>query len=161
MSDQLPVDDPIFAARLTPYRSLGPTGFWILMGFVSVTCFISGILFLVIGAWPVFFFFGLDVLLIWGAFKLSYHSGKAYEEVSVWRHQVEFRKIAPSGKTTTHILNPFWTRFHIDRHEEIGIVKMILCERDLETDIGSFLNPLDKESFATAFGRALSSAKAG
>jgi uncharacterized membrane protein len=161
MSDQLPVDDPIFAARLSPYRSLGPTGFWILMGFVAVTCFISGVLFLVIGAWPVFFFFGLDVLLIWGAFKLSYRSGKAYEEIAVWRHHLEFRKISPTGKTTTHKLNPFWTRFQVERHEEIGIVKMVLRERGEEVDIGSFLNPLDKESFATALGQALSKAKAG
>ncbi len=154
-------DDPIFAARLTPYRSLGNTGFWILMGFICVTCFMSGILFLVIGAWPVFIFFGLDVLLIWGAFKLNYRSGKAYEEIAVWKHELEFRQIAPSGKMKVHKLNPFWTKFQIDRHEEIGITKMLLIERGALFDIGSFLNPQDRESFARAFGLALAKAKAG
>ena len=161
MTDELPVDDPLFAARLTPYRSLGPTGFWILMGFVAITCFLSGMLFLAIGAWPVLFFFGLDALLIWGAFKLSYRSGRAYEEIAVWRHEVELRKTAPSGRTVIHRFNPFWTRFSVKRHEEIGIVKMVLREGDNEVDIGSFLNPLDKESFASALGQAISKARAG
>lgn len=157
----MPVEGPIFAARLTPYRSLGSMGFWILMGFICATCFLSGVLFLVIGAWPVFVFFGLDVLLIWGAFKLSYHSGKAYEEIAVWKHELEFRQITPSGKIQIHKLNPFWTKFQIDRHEEIGITDMILVEREAYFKIGSFLNPQDRESFANALGHALAKAKAG
>ncbi|MGB7285417.1 MAG: DUF2244 domain-containing protein [Salaquimonas sp.] len=152
---------PIFAARLVPYRSLGNTGFWLLMAFVCLTCFLSGILFLAIGAWPVFLFFGLDLLLIWGAFKLSYRSGKAYEEIAVWKHELEFRQIAPSGKVKVHLLNPFWTKFHVDRHDEIGITKMVLVEKGNFLNIGSFLNPQDRESFANALGLALAKAKSG
>lgn len=154
-------DTPIFAAQLTAHRSLGSTGFWILMGFFGITCLVSGMLFLIAGAWPVFFFFGLDVLLLWGAFKLNYHSGRIYEEIAVWRHELEFRKVAPSGKIQIIKLNPFWTRFKVDRHDEIGITKMVLQERDKLFDIGSFLNPKDRESFALAFGSALAKAKSG
>ncbi len=56
--------DPLFAARLTPYRSLGKKGFLIFMIVLSAICFGAGILFVMIGAWPVFGFLGLDVLLI-------------------------------------------------------------------------------------------------
>lgn len=154
-------DEPIFAARLTPYRSLGSTGFMLLMVFVGVTCFVSGMLFLAIGAWPVFGFFGLDVLLIWFAFKMSYRSGKAWEEIAVWKHQLEFRQISPSGKVIIHEFNPFWTRFTVDRHDEIGITRMSLADRNRTVDIGMFLNPLDRESFAEAFRHALAKAKTG
>lgn len=161
IEQQMKRETPIFAARLTPHRSLGRTGFIILMAFVGVTCFISGMLFLVMGAWPVFGFFGLDALLIWFAFKMNYRDGRAWEEVAVWKDEVEFRQFSPSGRPTIHQFNPFWTRFRIDRHDEIGITRMALVDRDREVDIGMFLNPLDRESFADAFRHALSKAKSG
>ena len=152
-------DKPIFAARLTPYRSLSEKGFVLLMLFVGVSCFASGILFVSIGAWPVFGFFGLDALLIWGAFKLNYRSGRAFEEIAVWRDDIEFRQVSPAGRARIHRLNPFWTRFVVERHEEFGIMRMVLRERNREIDIGSFLNPADRDSFAMAFSAALAKAR--
>ena len=61
---QVPLDPKIFSALLTPHRSLGPTGFLILMACLGGLSFVSGIIFVSLGAWPVFGFFGLDVLLI-------------------------------------------------------------------------------------------------
>ena len=55
-----PLDPKIFSALLTPHRSLGPTGFLILMACLGGLSFVSGIIFVSLGAWPVFGFFGLD-----------------------------------------------------------------------------------------------------
>jgi len=153
--------EQIFAARLTPYRSLSRKGFVLLMCFVALTCFISGILFLNMGAWPVFIFFGLDILLVWLAFKLNYHSAKGYEEISVYKDEIKVRQFAPSGKITTHSFNPFWTRFKVERHEEYGVMKLALTTRDSELEIGSFLNALDKKSFSKSFSGAFAKAKSG
>ena len=76
---------PIFEALLTPYRSLGRRGFNILMAFVGGVSLVTGIAFVAKGAWPVFGFFGVDVLLIWWAFRASYRSAKARELVTVSR----------------------------------------------------------------------------
>lgn len=152
-------EKPIFAARLIPHRSLSRKGFILLMLFVGATCFASGILFLSMGAWPVFGFFGLDALLIWGAFKLNYRSARAFEEIAVWQDAIEFRQVSPAGRAQTHRLNPFWTRFVVERHEEFGIMRMALREKGREFDIGSFLNPPDRASFAAAFDAALSRAR--
>ena len=54
----------LFSALLTPHRSLNRTGFLVLMAFVCVVSFAAGMVFLLMGAWPVFGFFGLDVLAI-------------------------------------------------------------------------------------------------
>jgi len=148
-----------FVAELTPYRSLGPSGFFILMGFVGVTCLISGIMFLVIGAWPVFIFMALDVLIVYFAFKLNYRDAKAIERVTVSKEFLKIEKQDPSGKIREHVLNPYWTKFQIDRHDEIGITKMQLISKGSSLIIGSFLNPDDRESFAIEFGRALSRAR--
>ena len=151
---------PDFVAELTPYRSLGRTGFLWLMAFVSFTCLLSGLMFLVMGAWPVFIFMGLDILIIYAAFKFNYHSARAKERVSIGRDELKIEKVHPSGRVVKHVLNPFWTRFEVNRHEEYGIVSMRVLSRDIELDIGSFLNPEDRESFAFAFGAALNRIKA-
>lgn len=151
--------EPQFVAELTPHRSLGKTGFILLMVFVSLTCFISGLMFLVIGAWPVFMFMGLDILIVFAAFKLNYRDGRRLERISVSRNSLKVEKVAPSGKVQSHQFNPFWTRFEVDRHEEYGIMSMKLTSQGASLVIGSFLNPEDRASFATAFNHALISAK--
>jgi uncharacterized membrane protein len=153
-------DEPFFRAELMPYRSMGTTGFRVLMGVLFVASVVVGIAFLSIGAWPVFGFFGLDVLLLYLAFKLSYRSGRARELVAVSRTLLDIRKIAPSGRTEEHRFNPFWARLAIARHEMIGITAMRVEGQGKSVPIGGFLNPDDRESFATAFGQALATAKA-
>ena len=73
------LEPTIFSATLTPHRSLGHIGFLVLMLLFGGVSFITGVLFLVIGAWPVFGFFGLDVLLLYWAFRLNYRHAEAYE----------------------------------------------------------------------------------
>ena len=150
---------PDFIAELTPHRSLGRTGFFVLMGFVSVTCFMSGMMFLVMGAWPVFLFMVLDVFVIWLAFKLNYRAARAKERILVDRHELKIQKYDPAGRMVEHVFNPFWTRFEVDRNKEIGITGMRITSKDRCLSIGAFLNPDDRESFALAFSNALGRAK--
>lgn len=162
MSDtNVPADQPFFQALLTPHRSLGRTGFTILMAALMFGWLVTGAIFLSHGAWPVFGFFGLDVLLVYVCFKLNYRAARAREEVSVSRTSLDIRKVAPSGRSEAHHFNPFWTRFKVARHEEIGITRMAVEGEGRSVAIGSFLNPDDRESFANAFSRALATAKRG
>jgi uncharacterized membrane protein len=142
-----------------PHRSLGRTGFMVLMGALLFGWGATGLIFLANGAWPVFGFFGLDMLLVYGAFRLNYRAARVREEVSVSRTALDIRKTAPSGRTEDHRFNPFWTRFRVARHDEIGITSMAVEAKGQAVTLGSFLNPDDRESFATAFSRALATAK--
>lgn len=153
-------DEPFFSALLTPHRSLGQTGFAVLMGLIGLISLSAGLLFWSIGAWPIVGFFGLDVLLLYGAFKLNYRSARAREEVTVSRTRLDIRKFTPAGREENHLFNPFWAKFAVARHDEIGITSMTVEGQGRRVPIGSFLNPGDRESFATAFGRALATAKA-
>lgn len=161
MAETYAADEPIFKALLTPHRSLGRTGFLILMGVLTVGWGAVGLFFLSIGAWPVFGFFGLDLLAVYIAFRLNYRAARAREEVSVSRTLVDIRKTAPSGRTEEHRFNPFWAGFSVARHEEIGITGMAVEGQGRRVPLGRFLNPDDRESFASAFGRALATARAG
>lgn len=131
----------------------------VLMGALMFGWLVTGVFFLSLGAWPVFGFFGLDVLAVYVAFRLNYRAARAREEVSISRTAVDIRQVSPSGKAHEHHFNPFWTRFSVARHAEIGITEMTVEGQGDRVTIGSFLNPEDRDSFAAAFGRALAAAK--
>lgn len=152
---QIADDRPVFAAELTPYRSLGRTGFKLVLMLSGAVCAFYGIFFTVTGAWPIGLFLGADFLLLYFALKLSYRSGRQREEVSVSPTDVLIRKFSPTGRMIEHHFNPFWARFRVNRHEEFGITSMHVTGEGRDTDIGSFLNPDDRESFAKAFRNAL------
>lgn len=153
------IEQPIFAAELVPHRSLGRRGFRILLLLTGSVCLVHALFFVMTGAWPIGLFFGLDFLLLYGAFLLNYRSGRAREEVVVSRTRLLIRKFTPSGRMTEHRFNPFWARFFVRRHDEIGITSMLVTGEGRRTDVGSFLNPDDRESFAKAFRSALATVK--
>ena len=152
-------DEPLFEAVLSPHRSLGRLGFVLLMGITTLITIVHMAIFARVGAWPVFAFFGLDLALLFGAFWLSYRSGRMREFIRMSRTDLSVLKVSPSGRETDHRFNPFWARFNIARHDEIGITGMQISGQGRQTDVGSFLNPDDKESFAQAFQRALATIK--
>jgi uncharacterized membrane protein len=159
MAEMKAADEPFFRALLVPHRSLGRTGFVVLMAFCASVWLSTGAVFLSMGAWPVFGFFGLDVIALYLAFRLNYRAARMREEVSVSRTALDIVKVAPSGRRQEHRFNPFWTRLDIARHDEFGITGMAVEGDGRRVAIGSFLTPDDRESFATAFGRALARAR--
>src|SRR3979411_3460873 len=88
----------LFSALLTPHRSLNRTGFLVLMGFLSVVSFAAGLAFLLMGAWPVFGFFGLDVLVIYWAFRVNFRNAKASEEIRVTPSELRIRRVRHRGQ---------------------------------------------------------------
>ena len=129
---------------------------------ILVSCWLLvGIVFLSIGAWPIFGFFGLDVLLIFLAFRWNYRSARAHEEVLLSSQHLAIRKVAASGKSAEHEFNPSWTKFNVKRHDFVGVTSMSVEGQGRHVTLGSFLNPDDRESFAKAFASALGQAKRG
>lgn len=154
-------EPPIFSAVLTPHRSLSPAGFLIFMVILGGLSFITGMVFLLAGAWPVFGFFGLDVLLVYWAFKLNYRAAQAYEQVTVTPSELTLRKVSHHGRVRQWTLNPVWVRLRRDEHEEFGLQQLFLESRGRSLSIGHFLPPEEKESFALALSGALAEAKRG
>jgi uncharacterized membrane protein len=151
----------LFSAVLTPHRSLSATGFVIVMVLVGGVSFAAGITFLMLGAWPVFGFFGLDALLIYLAFRANYRAGTAYEEVFVRPSQLHVRKVSHKGDVSEWTLNPVWVRLEREVHEEFGIERLLLVSHGRKLPIAGFLSPDEKKSFADALSAAIGTAKNG
>jgi len=156
-----PPEPTIFSAVLTPHRSLGPLGFVIFMLVLGGISFTAGVFFLMVGAWPVFGFFGLDVLLVYWAFRVNYRTARAYEVVTVTPTELTVRKVSHHGRVRQWTLNPLWVLLDRDEDEQFGIERLFLVSHGRRLPIASFLGAREKESFALALAGALAEARRG
>jgi uncharacterized membrane protein len=160
-ADNADLEPMIFSATLTPHRSLGRVGFIVLMVLFGGISFVTGMLFLIVGAWPVFGFFGLDVLLLYWAFRLNYRHAEAYEQVTVTSSELKIRKVSHRGRVREWVLNPLWVRIDKVELEDFGIDRLFLISRGKKLTIASLLGPDEKASFAKELGNALNEARRG
>lgn len=157
--DRAPVQGPDetqaqFSALLVPHRSLGPRGFLILMAAVGVVSFAAGTAFLMMGAWPVLGFFGLDVLLIYWAFRMNYRAARLYETVDLTRQKLTVTRVQPSGRRQSWEFNPYWVRLEILRRPGRAC-ELVLTSHGRSMLVGHFLSEDEKLDFAQALERAL------
>jgi uncharacterized membrane protein len=151
----------LFSALLTPHRSLTRTGFLVLMGLVTAVSFAAGIVFWMMGAWPIFGLFSLDVLFIYWAFRINFRRARASEEITVTPSELRVRRVSHRGHVVEWVLNPLWVQFEQKAHAEFGIEHLYLLSRGRRVCVGSFLGPDEKASFAKALVAALNAAKRG
>jgi uncharacterized membrane protein len=154
-------EPPLFSAILTPHRSLTGVGFLAVMLAIGGISFASGVLFLVLGAWPVTGFLGLDVALVYWAFRANYRAANAYEEVTVTSSELKLRKVSHRGKIAEWSLNPLWVKLDREVDEEFGTARLFLVSRGRRLPVAGFLAPAEKDSFAAALGAAIGEAKRG
>jgi uncharacterized membrane protein len=153
-----PQDSAQFSAVLTPHRSLGPKGFMVLMGAVCAVSFGTGLLFYLLGAWPVIGFMGLDVVLIYVAFKLNFRALRLYETVDLTTDALTVTRVEPSGRAHSWSFNPYWVRVTLE--PRIGrSTQLSLASHGNRLVFASFLTDDEREDFALALSAALSSAR--
>jgi len=161
-NDNDPKPEPtLFSAIITPHRSLSGKGFIAVMALVGGLSFAGGMFFFLMGAWPVIGFLGLDVLLVYWAFRANYRAAAAFEEVTVTASQLRVRRVSHRGQVDEWTLNPLWTKLDRERHEEFGLLKLFLVSRGRRLAVAGFLSPKEKESFAEALSAALGEARRG
>ena len=149
-----------FDAEIRPNRSLPNPGFYALMAAIAVISFSAGIAFMLIGAWPVLGFFGLDVLLVWLAFKLSYRDGRRRETIQITATEIRVSRQSPFGHLTAFRLPAAWTRVEVAGPGEPD-VQARLSASGKSLIIGSLLSPREREALADAVREALQRARRG
>ncbi len=161
MSDRNDADAlsaPIFSAVLTPHRSLTRHGLAIVMALIGASSFVAGTVFFLAGAWPIVGFLGLDVALVYLAFRLNNRQARAFETVEVTREALTVCRVDARGRSQSFGLDPYWTRLELARREG-GITDLWRATRGQRLTIGRVLNPADRESFARALSAALAEAR--
>ncbi len=145
-------------ACLRPNRSLSPRGFVILMSAVCAISFVGGLAFFLAGAWPVVGFMGLDVLLIYFAFRINYRDGRNYETLCMSPDDLEVTKVNYHGKARRWHFQPAWLQVHIDNPVEHDSA-LTLRSHGKSLVIGSFLAPEERAEVANVVSEALMKAR--
>ena len=145
---------PHFSATLLPYRSLSRKGFVSLMAVVCAVSFFGGLIFVLMGAWPVTGFFGIDVLLVYLAFRLNYRAARLTETIEISERDLCLTRKHPSGKIERFNFNPYWVRLgHLRRDN--GPSELSLTSHGRKLVFASFLSDGEKENLAEALSAAL------
>ncbi len=107
------------------------------------------------GAWPVTGVFGLDVALIYWAFRANYRAARAHERIVITPTELIFRRVSARGAVTEWRCNPLWVRVDRVIDEDFGVQKLHLVSRGEWVPIAGFLGPDEKDSFSKALQAAL------
>jgi len=155
MEKTLPAAPPArFDIVLYPNRSLGRSGFAVMMAAIVLVSAAIGAGFMMVGAWPVTGFLGLDVVLIFVAFRWHDRQARRAEFVRLDRDGLIVRRIEPDGSAQSWHFEPYWLRVSIEavsRHDR----RLILRSHGRQLEIGAFLTSDERQELARALEAAL------
>ena len=143
---------------LTPHRSLSRAGFLALMSGLTAVSFVAGVAFWAVGAWPVLGFFGLDVVLVYVAFKLNYRAGRQYETIEIMDGRLTLQRVDARGRMQSFELNSYWADVRLWRGRD-GRTRIALASHGRELAFGRLLTDDERVEFATVLGVALRAAR--
>ena len=155
------VSDPLFAAVLRPHRSLTPKSIATIIGIVAVAGLFAAIPFIVLGFWPIAGFYGLDIALLYWAFRHNMRDAEAFEEIKLSALELSIRKVDPRGHERHWSFTPIWTRLERDLGKDKEIRHLRLVSRGVKLSIAECLSQEDRQDFSDCFTTALRNARKG
>ena len=142
----------MFDATLRPHRSLEPRGFALLMAAIAGVSFISGLAFALHGAWPVMGFFGLDVAIVYIAFRANYRAADSSERVVLSETQLKVERYRHGRLIGRWSFQPYWLRIDVADGPQPGV---IFQSHGRCVSVGSFLSPDERVGFAQALNESI------
>lgn len=148
-----------FDARLTPHRSLGRRGFLVLMIAVCTIGFAAGLSFYLAGAWPIAGILGLNVALIYLAFRVNYRRARTYETLRLSRDSLLVEHVTHGGQKRTWRFQPYWLQILMNE-PATGDGRLFLRSHGRSLQIAGFLPPAERADLAQALREALARVRA-
>ena len=147
-----------------PYRSLSPRGFALVMMALGALAFTIGLGFFLMGAWPVIGFLGLEILVVWIAFRMNYRAAQRRQHVTATSRQLTIEDVSPAGHSETTSLPTAWVQVELTPKEapemrDRGRQKVIVRSHGRATEIGSFLHPAETPRLAREVNRMVDRAR--
>jgi uncharacterized membrane protein len=113
-------------------------------------------MFVALGAWPIGGFAGLDVLLVWWAFRVNFADARKLERISITEHELVLEKLSEKHPPQQQRFVRRWVRVELeeDRDREL-IGSLLLVSGGTRVAVGEFLAPEEKKTLASALKSAL------
>lgn len=134
-----------FSCVLRPYRSSSERAVKIVTGFVLCLFIPTGMVFLLVGAWPVFGFMGLEVAGLIFALRYNYKVASAFEAITITDHEFRHSKVDHWGKRKLTSFQPNWLQARIDAASQ----QLIVGVHGKRIVIGKFLTKEEREELCS------------
>lgn len=145
-------------AVITLNRSLSPAGFKAVLAAVIAVNAVFAVFFFSIGAWPAPIFMGLDVLLVWLAFRASFRAAERAERVQVSAETVTVTHEDGAKKKRVWSSPTAFTRVLVETLDDDARVRLLLSGRGYT--VARSLSPPERSAFAAALQDAITNARA-
>ena len=161
LEEMAQTDSPIFdVITLWPHRSLSQRGFAILLAILGSLAIAIGLGFFLIGAWPVIGFMGLELGVLYIAFRLNYRDGKASEQLLIHKQGLDLIRISANGNQQRSHFATHWLTAEII--PQSGKRKRLtLRHHHHHHEIGAFLPPAEKKAVRDLINARLEAARLG
>lgn len=146
----------LWQATLTPHRSLTREGFLVLMGLVVLVNLILAGMFVALGAWPIAGFAGLDVLLVWWAFRANFADARKLERISITDHELVLDRESERHPPQQQRFVRRWVKVELEEDRERELIgSLLLVSGRTRVAVGEFLAPEERKTLAEALKAAL------
>lgn len=143
-----------FEATLYPNQPIGRAGFIGLMVAMSSVSLAMAVGFALAGAWPVAGFLGLDILLLFLAFRVARSRARRREHIRIDADGVVVRRVEADGAAREWRFEPYWVRVQMDDPPRRNSW-LTLVSHGLSLRVGTFLTPRERVELANALRAAL------
>ena len=140
-------DGVLFQTELRPNRSSTPGAIRKLALVLCVALVPTGLVFVYVGAWPVFGFLGLEIVAL--VALLNYHHKRSYviERIAITIDDLRVERINPWGRRSEWSFKRHWLQVNLDEDSERD------CALELRSHgrvlaIGAFLTPDERREVA-------------
>ena len=145
---------PFFERVLLPHRSLPSRNFHLLMGLLGLVSLAAGVGFVAVGAWPVIGFFGLDVALVYLAFRLNYRTARQSETIRLADDTFTVERVSVRGERRNWRFQPFWVRVILEERRDTSN-RLLVASHGRSLVIGDFVPPATRRELAVTLLDAL------
>ena len=147
-----------------PYRSLSPRGFALVMLALGVLAFCIGLGFFLMGAWPVIGFLGLELLVVWIAFRMNYRAARRRQHLTATSQRLTIENVSPAGDRQTTELPTPWAQVELTPTQEPEThsrqrQRLFVRSHGNRTEIGDFLHPAETPRLAREIRHMISRAR--
>lgn len=151
--DDCDMDNPIFEAVVTPYRSLGQRGVRYVGYAILLSCTVNAALSLLLGAWPVAVFAVAELGLALYLFRRGTRV-EVKERLVLTEARLTIQRWDRGGRASRLDLPTAWLRVGLEERPA-RVPALVLRGRFRPVEVGVSLGEQEKRSLAAALGEAL------
>ena len=140
--DEIEVGVIRFSKVLRPHRSSSERALKILTYFILFLFGPTMLLFLLMGAWPVFGFMGAEVIGLLFALHINHKHGSAFEAITITDREFRFSRVDHWGKRKHWTFQPQWLQVRYDQPSK----QLIAGTHGKRIVIGKFLTEDERQA---------------